>query len=95
MRDARLIGRVPGIVDEAEVRFRPPLREFPGSLHRTNYIIAALHNHGGYQTNPIHTVEQLILVGEKSRIHEIVTLDSRQRDREFSLLKRQRVRRLR
>ncbi len=88
MDDAGLIGRVPGIIDEAKVRLRPPGREFPGRLHRTNHVIAALYDRGGDMANPFHAVEQLILVVEKSCIHEVVRLDSRLRDRELGLLKR-------
>src|SRR5690606_22336015 len=66
VNDARLEAGVARIGHDAEIRFRPGSMERPRRLHRTDHIVASLHDHRGDLANALHVSQQLIFSLEEA-----------------------------
>src|SRR5215471_20631205 len=53
--------------------------EVPGTIHGADHIITTLNNYTGNVTNLRDVLNQIILGGEETVVHEIVTFDPRKR----------------
>ncbi len=83
MHGAGFVGRVPGVSHHAEIGLGESTRQLPGAAQRTHHVVAALNDHGRDVTEARHVVEQLVFMREKAAVHEVVTLDAREREAEL------------
>jgi hypothetical protein len=58
---ARLEGRMTGVGNDLESRFRPGAMQIPGIRHRTNNVVPTLDDHSRQVSNPIDVLQQVIV----------------------------------
>src|SRR5271169_1870210 len=80
---ARLECRMAGIRHDAQVRFGPRAVQVPGAGRGAYDIVAPLNDGRGNMPNPRHIVDQLALAAQETAIHEVMALDSRNRQRKL------------
>ena len=64
LSNTRLVRGVARIGDDAEVCFRPTVRQLPRGGHGTNNVIAALNDDGWDMADEVDPTQQLILISE-------------------------------
>ena len=67
--------------DDPEVGLGPGLVQVPRAARRTDDVVAPLNDDSGNVADSIYVVEKLVLSLHESVVHEIVTLDARERKR--------------
>src|SRR5712691_10082826 len=75
-----------GIGNDDQLRLGPGLVQVPRREHRTDDVIAPLHDDAGDPPDPTDVVEELALLSEKPAVHEVVRLDAREGLGEAALL---------
>src|SRR5450432_4050345 len=77
-----------------QIRLRPGAMQFPGTSHRTDDVIATLHDYRWNMPDGCDVFDQLIGAGEKATVDEVVALDARERLRVRVLAELRRVQRI-
>src|SRR5438477_624929 len=68
---AGLEGGMTGIRDDVERGLGPSVVQIPGTAHRTDHVVAPLHDGAGNLADALHIVEQLCLALEEAIVDEV------------------------
>ena len=69
---------MPCIRHDHQFRLRPGAVQGPGTAHRADHVIAALHDDAGNVADARHVAQQLVVDLEEAAIDEVVALDARE-----------------
>src|SRR5689334_7643750 len=85
--DARFGDRVAGVGNDLEFRLRPGFVQVPRIQERTNDVVTSMHDHRRNVTYAIDVLDQIVISFEEAVVDEVVTLDTRHRDRHLGFRK--------
>eukprot|EP01133_Synstelium_polycarpum_P026548 gene26548-31925_t len=83
MHNARFRDGMPGIFDNAKIRFRPDLFQMPGVQERRAHVIAAMHENAGNFADQMGIAQEVVIRFEEAPVLEIMAFDACKRDGEM------------